>query len=309
MERNGNYIAVGVFVLVVLVLGFFWLIWLTGDDRHYDRYSMYFEGSVLGLSEGSEVTYMGVDVGRVADINIDPNYSGMVQVLVDIEEKTPIRPNTYASLAMRGVTGLVIIELSEDPESVHKGFRKDSLGNREISVKPSLISKFAKELPQLSGQVSALLQRFNDLMSEDNIANISQTLANIEAFSSNVTRDSAHLGDLITDARKALADMSDAADSVQALTDNMGPRTDEMMASVDAAATRADEAMRGLNRILDNNNDGVQRFVNNGLPELTELIIDARTALNDISELAQTLKEDPSQLIYQTQPRGMEIQR
>ena len=309
MERNGNYIAVGAFVLVVLALGFFWLIWLTGDDRRYETYSMYFEGSVLGLSEGSEVTYMGVDVGRVMDINIHPDYPGMVQVLVDIEENTPIRPNTYASLAMRGVTGLVIIELTEDPESVHQGFRKDSLGNREISVKPSLISKFAKELPQLSGQVSALLQRFNDLMSEDNITHISQTLANLEDFSGNVAKDSEQFGVLISDARVALKDMSAAADSVKTLSDSMGPRTDEMMASVNAAAARADLAMEGLNKILNENNTGVRRFVDNGLPELTELIIDARSALNDISELAQTIKEDPSQLIYQPRQGGMELQR
>ncbi len=309
MERNGNYIAVGAFVLVVLALGFFWLIWLTGDDRRYETYSMYFEGSVLGLSEGSEVTYMGVDVGRVMDINIHPDYPGMVQVLVDIEENTPIRPNTYASLAMRGVTGLVIIELTEDPESVHQGFRKDSLGNREISVKPSLISKFAKELPQLSGQVSALLQRFNDLMSEDNMTHISQTLANLENFSGNVAKDSEQFGVLISDARVALKDMSAAADSVKTLSDSMGPRTDEMMASVNAAAARADLAMEGLNKILNENNTGVRRFVDNGLPELTELIIDARSALNDISELAQTIKEDPSQLIYQPRQGGMELQR
>ena len=270
---------------------------------------MYFEGSVLGLSEGSEVTYMGVDVGRVKDINIHSDYPGMVQVLVDIQEQTPIRPNTYASLAMRGVTGLVIIELSDDPESVHEGFRKDSLGNREISVKPSLISKFAKELPQLSGQVSALMQRFTDLMSEDNLSNINKTLANLEAFTGNVTRESEQLGQLISDARVTLKDMSEAANSVQTLTDNMGPQTDEMMASVNAAAERADKAMAGLNQILARNEDGMQRFVNNGLPELTELIIDARAALNDISELAQTIREDPSQLIYQPQPGGLEIQR
>ena len=309
MERNGNYIAVGAFVLVVLVLGFFWLIWLTGDDRRYETYSMYFEGSVLGLSEGSEVTYMGVDVGRVKDINIHPDYPGMVQVLVAIEENTPIRPNTYASLAMRGVTGLVIIELSEDPESVHTGFRKDSLGNREISVKPSLISKFAKELPQLSGQVSALLQRFSDLLSENNITHINQTLANLESFSGNVAKDSEQFGALIADARTALQDMSVAAESVRELSDSMGPRTDKMMASVNAAAARADLAMEGLNRIIKENNTGVRRFVDNGLPELTELIIDARSALNDISELAQTIKEDPSQLIYQPQQGGMELQR
>lgn len=309
MERNGNYIAVGAFVLVLLGLGFFWLIWLTGDDRRYETYSMYFEGSVLGLSEGSEVTYMGVDVGRVMDINIHPDYPGMVQVLVDIEENTPIRPNTYASLAMRGVTGLVIIELSEDPESVHQGFRKDSLGNREISVKPSLISKFAKELPQLSGQVSALLQRFSDLLSEDNVQNFNSTLASLERFSANVAKDSEQFADLIQDARVALQDMSAAADSVKALSDSMGPQTDEMIASVNAAAARADAAMIGITNMVKDSKLGVQRFVDNGLPELTEMIIDARGALNDISELAQTIKDDPSQLIYQPQQDGMEIPR
>lgn len=309
MERNGNYIAVGAFVLVVLTLGFLWLLWLTGDDRKYERYSMYFEGSVLGLSEGSEVTYMGVDVGRVMDINIHPDYPGMVQVLVEIEENTPIRPHTYASLAMRGVTGLVIIELSEDPESIHEGFRRDTLGNKEISVKPSLISKFAKELPQLSGQVSALLQRFNDLLSEENIAHFNSTLASIEAFSATAAKDSAQFEVLISDARVALQQMSEAAASVEKMSDDLGPRTDEMMASVNSAAARADKAMAGLNSILNDNDAGIKQFVNSGLPELTEMIIDARNALNEVSDLARTIKEDPSQLIYQSQQGGMELQR
>lgn len=309
MERNGNYIAVGAFILVVLALGFFWLIWLTGDDRQYQRYSMYFEGSVLGLSEGSEVTYMGVDVGRVMDINIDPDNPGMVQVLVDIVENTPIRPNTYASLAMRGVTGLVIIELSEDPDSVHQGFRKDAYGYKEISVKPSLISKFAKELPQLSGRVSALLERFSTLLSEDNVSNINNTLANVESFTRNLADNSESYNLLVSDARVALKQMAEAADSVKTLSDNMGPRTDAMMATVNSAAARADKAMAGMEQMLKSNDEGVQRFVNNGLTELTELIIDARGALNEVSELAQTLKEDPSQLIYQQQQQGMELQR
>ena len=309
MERNGNYIAVGAFILVVLTLGFFWLIWLTGDDRKYERYSMYFEGSVLGLSEGSEVTYMGVDVGRVMEININPDYPGMVQVLVDIVEETPIRPNTYASLAMRGVTGLVIIELSQDEGSVHKGYREDSMGNKEISVKPSLISKFAKELPQLSGQVSALLQRFTDLINEDNITHINNILANAETFSSNLAQDSEQFDALVVDARTALQQMTQAATSVKAMSDAMGPRTEAMMATVNSAAARADKAMAGLNEILSKNEEGVGRFVDNGLTELNELIIDARTALNEVSELAQTLKEDPSQLIYQPQESGVELQR
>jgi ABC-type transporter Mla subunit MlaD len=37
----------------------------TADGKATKRYEIYFEGSVGGLSEGSTVRYLGVDVGRV----------------------------------------------------------------------------------------------------------------------------------------------------------------------------------------------------------------------------------------------------
>ncbi len=309
MERNGNYIAVGAFIFVVLTLGFFWLIWLTGDDRSYERYSMYFEGSVLGLSEGSEVTYMGVNVGRVMSISLHPDHPGMVQVLADIEESTPLRPNTQAKLSMRGVTGLLIIELFQSEEIFHDDFRKDSLGFKEIPVKPSLISKFVKELPELSGQATSLLTQLSVLLSDDNIQNISSTLANMEKFSSNLAGGSDQFDSLLVDARAAMNQMATAADALTKMSGDIGPQTAEMMASLNAAAAQADKAMAGIVTMLNQNEAGVGRFVDAGLSELTELIIDTRGALNEVGELAQTLKEDPSQLIYQPQQSGVELQR
>ncbi len=74
MEREANYLAVGSFVLLVVVMGVLFVYWYSAssDHRFYVRYEIYFDGSVNGLSEGGPVRYLGVDVGRVLRIRIDP---------------------------------------------------------------------------------------------------------------------------------------------------------------------------------------------------------------------------------------------
>jgi phospholipid/cholesterol/gamma-HCH transport system substrate-binding protein len=116
VEREANYLTVGAFVLLVLALGAALVIWYTDvqDKRNYQRYEIYFEGSVSGLSNGSPVRYLGVDVGRVAAIRLDPRAADRVQVIADIDEKAPITAETLASLSLQGVTGLLYIDLERD---------------------------------------------------------------------------------------------------------------------------------------------------------------------------------------------------
>ena len=55
MDREANYVAVGAFVLLVILLGAGFVVWYSnaGDAAAQKRYEVYFEGSVSGLSEGS----------------------------------------------------------------------------------------------------------------------------------------------------------------------------------------------------------------------------------------------------------------
>lgn len=96
MEREASYLTVGAFVLLVIALGTWFVIWYTDrqDQRDYKRFEIYFEGSVAGLSKGGPVRYLGVDVGRVVRMNIDPRASDRVQVIVDIDAQAPISDET-----------------------------------------------------------------------------------------------------------------------------------------------------------------------------------------------------------------------
>ncbi len=74
MEREANYAAVGAFVVLVVVMAVLFVYWYSDarEHRDYTRYEVYFEGSVSGLERGAPVRYLGVDVGRVYSMRIDP---------------------------------------------------------------------------------------------------------------------------------------------------------------------------------------------------------------------------------------------
>ncbi len=76
-----------------------------------DRYVVDIEGSVLGLAAGSDVLLNGVKVGSIDDIAISPDDMSRVRVSLLVEEGTPIKSDTRASLVMRGITGLKVIDL------------------------------------------------------------------------------------------------------------------------------------------------------------------------------------------------------
>ena len=100
MERDANYAAVGAFVVLIALAAAVFVYWYsdTRDHRDYHRYEIYFGGSVSGLDKGAAVRYLGVGVGRVQNMRIDPRDSARVEVIVDIDSTAPVSEHTVAQL-------------------------------------------------------------------------------------------------------------------------------------------------------------------------------------------------------------------
>src|SRR5579862_5765282 len=96
MDRDTNYVVVGAFVLLVIAIAASFVYWYTDqkDKRTYHRYEIYFRGTVSGLSAGSPVRYLGVDVGKVVRVLLEPQQRQQVEVIVDIEPAAPIDRGT-----------------------------------------------------------------------------------------------------------------------------------------------------------------------------------------------------------------------
>src|SRR5580658_2776694 len=162
MDRDANYFAVGAFVLLVVAMALSFVLWYTNqqDKRIYLRYEIYFPGTVSGLSPGGPVRYLGVDVGRVARIMIDPQQRNRVLVIADIEANAPIDGRTRASLSLQGITGLLFIDLKEDLKAA-PGALADGLHYPIIRSEPSDFDVLLSSLPALTTDLVELAARLN----------------------------------------------------------------------------------------------------------------------------------------------------
>jgi phospholipid/cholesterol/gamma-HCH transport system substrate-binding protein len=68
MEKDANYALVGLSTLILFIGMVIFAVWLAriSFSREYDIYDIVFQGPVRGLSQGGEVHFNGIKVGRWA---------------------------------------------------------------------------------------------------------------------------------------------------------------------------------------------------------------------------------------------------
>ena len=113
METDRHYFFEGLFIIVLALGAAFAFVWLSGSGHRDDvLYRIRFDESVSGLSLGDPVKFRGVDVGTVKTMNLDPADPQVVQVDVALRKEAPVKTDTKASLKLKGITGVLFIELN-----------------------------------------------------------------------------------------------------------------------------------------------------------------------------------------------------
>src|SRR5438309_5185658 len=311
MEREANYAAVGAFVLLAALLGVLFVYWYsdTREHRDYNRYEIYFTGSVSGLDRGAAVRYLGVGVGRVVEMRIEPRDSSRVEVIVDIDATTPISAHTVAELQLQGVTGLLYIDLREDRSDKRPPQTVAGLKFPVIRSAPSGFNVFLASLPEVVAATGTVVQRASLLLSDVNLHAVSSTLRSLEEASGKLPQTLRDLNALVGELRGASAELTASARGAHALIDSAGPELEAAARRMHAIAEHLASASEQLDKLIAENREDVRSFTRDGLPELERFAREGREAAEDIRALSNSLRDNPAQLIYQPQERGVEIPR
>ncbi|HEX5207442.1 MAG TPA: MlaD family protein [Steroidobacteraceae bacterium] len=307
MEREANYAAVGAFVLAVALVAALFVYWYSGTRVHrkYDHYEIYFNGSVSGLEQGAAVRYLGVRVGRVVEMRIDPRDAGRVEVIAAIDSTTPISPRTLAELNLQGVTGLLYIDLQQSPRPAPATV--PSLQYPVIRAAPSQFDVFMAQLPRLSAAAGGVIERLNRLLSDRNIDNISHSLDDLSRASGSLPEAVNNLNALLGQLRTATAEMAATAKSARNVMDTAGPEVVTTMRRLQTVSDNLAQATDQLDKIIAENRADVRSFTRASLPEIEGFVREGRAAAKDIRQLSESLRQNPSQLLYQAAPAGVEI--
>ena len=163
METDKHYFFEGLFIIVFCVAAAIFAVWLGSPGRHDDvTYRIHFPDSVSGLTVGDPVKYLGVDVGTVKSIIIDPDNSRRVQVDVKLRKETPVMTDTKASLTMKGITGVVFIELnggSSAAQTLLAATPQDKIP--EIPSEKTGLNAMLDQLPKLVVKFSIVVDKFS----------------------------------------------------------------------------------------------------------------------------------------------------
>jgi len=311
MEREANYAAVGAFVLIVTLLGALFVYWYSDarEHRSYNRYEVYFNGSVSGLDRGAAVRFLGVGVGRVTDMRVDPRDPARVQVIVDIDATTPVTDDTVAQLQLQSaVTGLLYIDLRHD-KSGELPPAVPSIKYPVIRSAPSRFDVLLASLPKLVEAADELLERANRFLSEANLAGVNHAVANIEKASNGLPQTLRDTQALVAQLRAASTDLSATARTARTTLDAAGPDVRAAAEKLRVIADNLGSASSQLNQTIAENRQDVRAFARDGLPEIERFVREGRAAAADIRALADSLRDNPGQLLYQPQERGVEIPR
>jgi phospholipid/cholesterol/gamma-HCH transport system substrate-binding protein len=308
MDREANYVAVGAFVLLVLALGAGFVLWYTdsADGEEDRRYEIFFDGSVSGLSEGGSVRYLGVAVGRVARIGIDPRNPARVRVVADIAEGTPIK-GTVARLALQGVTGLLYVNLEPREPGSLPPTPVEGLKHPVIPSQQSQFDELVSSLPDVVAKAGEALNRINAMLSDSNLATITGTVGHVEKATGELPLAIIEARAMFLELRAAATEVKGTADALRELTGASGEQIRIAAARLREVADNVATTSSRLDRLVAENEGNIDRFAGQGLDEFQELVRETRRAVQSIDSLTESLERDPSRLIYRPPPAGVEI--
>lgn len=216
METRANFILIGAFTILSLILAVIFTVWIAnvGFDKKYHQYDVVFEGPVRGLEIGGDVKFNGIKVGEVIDLNLDKKNAANVVARIRVFDTTPVKTDSVAQLEPAGLTGLNYIQIlagsaNAGPLERLKGEDKPRLASRR--------GQLDRIVQGGEGVITTTLEtmsRVNRLLSEDNIIAFNSTLRNFEHASALIGQK----GQMLDRANQAAATINQAGRDVSMLS-------------------------------------------------------------------------------------------
>ncbi len=301
MEAEARYTLVGAIVLATAALVVLAILWVAGraDDIAYRHYTIYFRSqSMDGLDVDSAVKMRGIRVGMVRDFDFVTEPDDAVRVVVKVSEDAPVRQGALAYVKRNIVTGLATIEIA-NPKDPAPFLDKAPKGEKHpvISEGTSELDNVASAVSRMAENGALVLDKINTLLSEENQARVSATLANLEEISGHLADSKGTLDAAIQGIRDASDEFRFAGASIsQAATQAEGSIT-EVGKNAQVTLQEAARTLEGLQKETLLISERLQALSDAGTLELGAMSRDVRTAADAVTTAGQKLSNPRALLL------------
>ena len=292
MGRDRHALITGLFLIVFVAAVTAIIYWIGHFERERNIYVVSTREAVSGLNPESTVFYRGIAVGKVVKILFDPNNSGIILVPIEVDKNIIFTQGVFATLRLKGVTGLTQIQLSDTgtlPAVLPPG---DNPLTR-IPLLPSLTDKLMNSGEELLHKADNLMVRLNSLLNVENEKNFGEILSNLKVLTGkfaglqkNIDKALAGIPVLTKDAQKTLANMNALAHDLQGLTQEVQKLSLNAGNLVNAGENAGD--------ILTQTT----------LPKVNKLLTELQSTAQQVKRAAATLDSNPQALLLGPDQRG-----
>jgi phospholipid/cholesterol/gamma-HCH transport system substrate-binding protein len=310
METRAHYVAVGAFMLAVIVLGFVAAVSLGRIEfaQELSRYYIFFRGSVSGLSKGSLVQYNGITVGRVVDVRVDPDDLEKIQVTVEIDKTlVPIKTDARAFIDTNLLSGVATIQIRGGTREA-KDLEPEP-GHRYpiIEAGSSVFQRVSEAGPQLLDRLTVAVDNLNDLLNERNRTAISDSLQNVRTVTEAFVAPSKEVKELVANANATVLEMTKLLSHIdQSYADKGGlkDQASQALGDFDRLARNLVDTNRQLQQVLQENRPGLRDFTQGTLNQVSNLVSDMQRFIDGLSRFVTSVERDPGRLLFGERREG-----
>jgi phospholipid/cholesterol/gamma-HCH transport system substrate-binding protein len=281
-----NETKIGILAVVAIALLIWGFTYLKGRNILSSSNLMYVEyPKVDMLANSAPVLINGFRVGVVADMYLKESDMRTIVVVLDIKRGVNIPKNTVAEIISTDITGGKGVRLMFDTpcsgeECAQNG---DYLQGRVKSLLSSMVSQdeLSEYLGQVSGTVGEIWDTLGNRMSDPDAKGLSESIRNFNAITAN-------LNDLILASSRSIQTTMASLSSITGKIDEDNEKISAFLTNVAAFSEQLNKLE--LDKTLSNL-DKTMGGADTTLAELTKTLKTANTALGNISDLVDGLKQ------------------
>jgi phospholipid/cholesterol/gamma-HCH transport system substrate-binding protein len=298
METRAHHVLIGLFTVMVVAGALLFGLWLAKSsvDTEFKDYEIVFNEAVSGLSKGSAVQYSGIKVGDVVTLRLDPKDPRRVLARIRLGGETPIKEDTRAILALTGITGTSIIQLSGGTPQSPKLKGKDG-ELPTIIASPSPIARLLNDSGDLMAGVNMLMHNANQMFSSDNVERISNTLEHLEQTTGTIADQRGDIRQAMQQlgaiGKQATATLEQTAALMRNANGMLNDQGKQMFGSAEQAMKSLEQSSATINTLLSTNQDSLNSGMQ-GLNGLAPAVRELRDTLTSLRAISQRLEANPA---------------
>jgi phospholipid/cholesterol/gamma-HCH transport system substrate-binding protein len=301
METRAHHVLIGLFTVLVVSAALIFAVWLarSSADRQFHEFDVIFNEAVTGLGKGGSVEYNGIKVGSIYRIQLDPSDPRRVIARIRVGGDVPVREDTRAKLALTGITGVAVIQLSGGaPPSPPLETTDGTVPH--IIADPSPLSQLLSNGQDLVTNINQAVLRATALLSPENTARIGRTLDHIDKITSTVSEDRSDIHAMLSQLALASKEANETLKATRTLVDNAnglvnGPAV-QTLASARETLASLERTSASLEHILQANREAIDNGAQ-GLNDLGPTLRELRETIGSLHKISRQIDENPTRYL------------